>query len=105
MILSSRWKDPEAHPSPKSSWVLGGGGGGRVRNLYVATSRGVAKILGRGPSRFFQIGKFAAKPCTLLRGFRPIQFQGMPPREIIFKMVNLVRFGIYLDQILSLKFF
>ena len=32
-------------------------------------------------------------------------FGGMFPRENIFKWCNLVRFGEYLDQILSLKFF
>ena len=55
---------------------------------------------GGGPRIFFQIWKFAcrmAKPCALLGGFG-----GMPPREIFFKMV---RFGVYFDQILSLKNF
>ena len=32
-------------------------------------------------------------------------FGGMFPQENIFKWCNLVRFGEYLDQILSLKFF
>ena len=32
-------------------------------------------------------------------------FGGMPPREIFLKWCNLVRFGVYLDQILSLKNF
>ena len=41
-----------------------------------------------------------AKPCALLEGFG-----GMPPREIFFKWCNLVRFGVYFDQILSLKNF
>ena len=39
-----------------------------------------------------------AKPCALLGGFG-----GMPPREIFLKWCNLVRFGVYFDQILSLK--
>ena len=30
---------------------------------------------------------------------------GMLPRENFFKWCNLVRFGVYLDQILSLKIF
>ena len=30
-------------------------------------------------------------------------FGGMLSREIFFKWCNLVRFGVYLDQILSLK--
>ena len=41
-----------------------------------------------------------AKPCALLGGFG-----GMPPRENFFKWCNLVRFGVYFDQILSLNFF
>ena len=41
-----------------------------------------------------------AKPCALLGGFG-----GMPPRENFFKWCNLVRFGVYFDQILSLKIF
>ena len=34
-------------------------------------------------------------------------FGGMPPppRENFYKWCNLVRFGVYFDQILSLKFF
>ena len=41
-----------------------------------------------------------AKSCALLGGFG-----GMPPREIFLKWCNLVRFGVYFDQILSLKNF
>ena len=41
-----------------------------------------------------------AKPCALLGGFG-----GMVPRENFLKCCNLVRFGVYLDQILSLKSF
>ena len=41
-----------------------------------------------------------AKPCALLGGFG-----GMPPRENFLKWCNLVRFGVYFDQILSLKNF
>ena len=40
------------------------------------------------------------KPCALLGGFG-----GMPLREKFFKWCNLVRFGVYFDQILSLKNF
>ena len=32
-------------------------------------------------------------------------FGGMPPRKIFFQWCNLMRFGVYLDQILSLKNF
>ena len=39
-----------------------------------------------------------AKPCALLGGFG-----GMPPRENFLKWCNLVRFGVYFDQILYLK--
>ena len=41
-----------------------------------------------------------AKPCALLGGFR-----GTPPEKLFFKWCNLVRFGVYFDPILSLKFF
>ena len=39
-----------------------------------------------------------AKPCALLGGFG-----GMLSRENFLKWCNLVRFGVYFDQILSLK--
>ena len=39
-----------------------------------------------------------AKPGALLEGFG-----GMPPPDIFFKWGNLVSFGVYLVQILSLK--
>ena len=38
------------------------------------------------------------KPCALLGGLG-----GMFPRENFLKWCNLVRFGVYFDQILSLK--
>ena len=41
-----------------------------------------------------------AKPCALLGGFG-----GMLPRENFLRWCNLVRFGVYFDQILSLKNF
>ena len=41
-----------------------------------------------------------AKPCALLGGFG-----GMFPRENFLKWCNLVRFGVYFDQILSLRNF
>ena len=41
-----------------------------------------------------------AKPCALLGGFG-----GMASREKFLKWCNLVRFGVYFDQILSLKNF
>ena len=40
------------------------------------------------------------KPCALLGGFG-----GMPPRNFFLKWCNLVRFGVYFDQILSLTNF
>ena len=40
-----------------------------------------------------------AKSCALLGGFGG----HAPPRENVLKWCNLVRFGVYLDQILSLK--
>ena len=63
-------------------------------------------LAGGGKEFFFQIWEFAccllrmAKPSALLGGFG-----GMPPREFFLKWCNLVRFGVYSDQILSLKFF
>ena len=39
-----------------------------------------------------------AMPCALLGGFG-----GMLPRENFLKLCNLVRFGVYFDQILSLN--
>ena len=56
-------------------------------------------LAGGGARIFFQIWKFA-KPCALLGGFG-----GMYPREKFLKWCNLVRFGVYFDQILSLKNF
>ena len=41
-----------------------------------------------------------AKPCALLGGFG-----GIPPRENFLKWCNLVRFGVYVDHILSPKIF
>ena len=56
---------------------------------------------GGGQEFFFQIWKFACREAMrFARGFG-----GMPPREKILKWCNLVRFGVYFDQILSLKNF
>ena len=53
---------------------------------------------GASPRIFFQIWKFASEPCALQGGFG-----GMPPPpDNFFKMV---RFGVYFDQLLSLKKF
>ena len=59
--------------------------------------RGVPRIWqgGGGARIFFQIW-----PCALLG-----RFGGMLPRENFLKWCNLVRFGVYFDQILSLNFF
>ena len=65
-------------------------------------------LAGGGPRIFFsRFGNLhvamslrMAKPCALLGGFG-----GMPPRENFLKWCNLVRFGVYFDQILSLKNF
>ena len=48
-------------------------------------------LAGGGQEFFFRFG-------NLLGGFG-----GMPPGENFLKWCNLVRFGVYLDQILSLK--
>ena len=56
---------------------------------------GVARMI------FFRFGSLhVVKRCALLGGFG-----GMPPRENFINWCNLVRFGVYLDQILSLKNF
>ena len=70
--------------------------------------RGVPRIWqgGGGKKCFFQNWKFACREatccslCALLGGVG-----GMILRENFFKWSNLVRFGVYLDQILSLKKF
>ena len=73
---------------PGASPGFGRGGGPRIfflrfGNLHVA-SRHAAH----------------GKAMRFARGVR-----GMLPRENFFKWCNLVRFGVYLDQILSLKNF
>ena len=50
-----------------------------------------------GQEYFFQNWKFA---CCEARGVR-----GHAPPRIFLKWCNLVRFGVYFDPILSLKFF
>ena len=62
-------------------------------------------LAGGGQEFFFQICKLhdmlrMTKPCALLGGF-----WDMLPREIFLKWYNLVRPGVYFDQILSLKNF
>ena len=73
-------------------------------------SRGVPRIWQGGGARIFFSDLVIcmlrsdmlrmAKPCALLGGFG-----GMPPRENFLKWCNFVRFGVYSDQILSLKNF
>ena len=77
---------------------------------YTCRLRGVPRIWQGGGQEFFfpdlEICMSRsdmlrmAKPCALLEGFG-----GMPPRENFLKWCNLVRFGVYFDQILSLKIF
>ena len=80
--------------------------------IFHTSNRGVPRIWegGGGQEIFFSDLEICisrsdmlrmAKPCALLGGFG-----GMPPpRENFLKWCNLVRFGVYLDQILSLKNF
>ena len=78
--------------------------------LFVTLCRGVPRIWQGGAKNFFSSDLEIcmsrsdmlrmAKPCALLGGFG-----GMHPREIFLKWCNLVRFGVYFDQILSLKNF
>ena len=80
---------------------------------YVTTSlhvrsninvRGVPRIWQGGPRIFFQIWKFACaahgEDMRFTRGFG-----GMLPQDNFLKLCNLVHFGVYFDQILSLKIF
>ena len=67
-------------------------------DMRMLSDRGVPGF-GRGGAKFFFL-KFGNLHVALLGGFG-----GMPPREIFLKWCNLVRFGVYLDQILSLKNF
>ena len=98
------------------SAVLGGGMHGTVCWLIayrviidrVDSSRGVPRIWhGGGPRIFFfrfgnlHVAKRHAAHGEAMRFARG--FGGMPPREIFLKWCNLVRFGVYFDQILSLK--
>ena len=65
-------------------------------------SSGASPGFGRegGQEFFFQIWKFACRfAMRFARGVRG----HAPPLEIFFKWCNLVRFGVYFDQILSLK--
>ena len=59
-------------------------------------------LAGGGPRIFFSDLEICMSrtPCALLGGFG-----GMPPRENFLKWCNLMRFGVYFDQILSLKNF
>ena len=59
-------------------------------------------LAGGGPRIFFFrfVNLHVAKPCAMLGGFG-----GMLPRENFLKWCHLVRFGVYFDQILSLKNF
>ena len=66
-------------------------------------------LAGGGPRIYFSDLKICmsrsdklrmTKPCVFLGGFG-----GMPPRENFLKWCNLVRFGVYFDQISSLKNF
>ena len=73
--------------------------------IVVIYGPGASPGFGRGGGKniFFQIWKFASlrEAMRFTRGVR-----GHAPHEkIIFKWCNLVRFDVYFDQILSLKFF
>ena len=73
-------------------------------NLVVLTAcmsllRGIPMIWQRGGGKkyFFPIWKFAhVEVMRFARGVR-----GLAPPRTFFKWCNLVRFGVYLDQVLS----
>ena len=62
-------------------------------------------LAGGGARIFFQIWKFACREeaCEAMRFAKGVW--GHAPREIFLKWCNLLRFGVYFDQILSLKNF
>ena len=63
-------------------------------------NRGVASIWEGGDNFFLQIWKFACREAMrFASGVR-----GHAPQENCFKWCNLVRFGVYFNPILSLKF-
>ena len=73
--------------------------------------RGVARIWQGGPRNiFFKFGnlhvarRHAAYGEAMGLG-RGVRGHAPPPREFFSKWCNLVRFDVYLDQILSVKFF
>ena len=70
--------------------------------MYNVYMQGRSQDLGGGARIFFfRFGNLRlAKPCALVGGFG-----GMLPRENFLKCSNLVRFSVYLDQIVSLKIF
>ena len=63
-------------------------------------------LAGGGGSKFFSDLKILrmTRPCALLSSALLGGFGGMLPSKK-FKLCNLVRFGVYLNQILSLIFF
>ena len=79
-------------------------------NFYLLIAAGASPGFGRGGGMnfFFRFGnlhvaKRHAAHGEAMRFARG--FGGMPPRENFLKWCNLVRFGEYFDQILSLKNF
>ena len=79
-----------------------------LKNVFESYNRGVPRIWQGGSKEFFlQIWKFACREATCcawlaMRFARGVW--GHAPRENFFKWCNLVRFGVYFDKILSLKF-
>ena len=73
-----------------------------LNNMPTSFNRGVGKIWQGGARIFFfrfENMHVMANPCALLG-----EFGGMPPPEnFFFIWCKLVRFGVYLDQILILK--
>ena len=73
-------------------------------------TRGVPRIWQGGEQEFFffrfgnlHVAKRHTAHGEAMRFVRGVR--GMPPREIFLKWCNLVRSGVYFDQILSLKNF
>ena len=60
---------------------------------------------GGGKKYFFKIWKFACRAAHGEAMHFDSEVRGYAPPRKIFKWCNLVRFGVYLDQILSSKKF
>ena len=68
-----------------------------AEDMNTGRSQGRPQDLAGGVAKNFF---FRCQPCALIGGVRG---HAPPPENFFLKWCNLVRFGVYLDQILSLK--